>query len=119
MGFMVQPKKEGVTNICPNCDTELIGRLSNYKGRFPDKLQWQSKSERKAHYDKNGNCKDAEGTTSTQSTSNESSKPGYGPEISKTNSQDEDIRYIKNKIDLMFAMISEQFRDYTDRKNHS
>ena len=39
--------------------------------------------------------------------------------VNQKNSLDEDMRYVKNKIDLMFAMISEQFRDYTDRKNHS
>jgi len=56
MVFITQPTKEGETKECPNCKVDLVSRLSDYRGRFPDKILWQSKSERKAHYDKNGNC---------------------------------------------------------------
>ncbi len=56
MTFIVQPTKEGETKECPTCNVSLIARLTDYKGRFPDKLQWQQSSERKAHYDKDGNC---------------------------------------------------------------
>lgn len=57
MTFIVAPTKEGETKKCPECDLEIIGRLTDYKGRFPDKLQWQTLEPRKAHYDKDGNCK--------------------------------------------------------------
>ena len=39
MVFIVQPTEEGETEKCPNCDMELVGRLTDYKGRFTDKLQ--------------------------------------------------------------------------------
>ena len=58
MTFIVPPSKEGQEAKCPTCKVEIIGRLTDYKGRFPDKLQWQDKDSRKAHYDKDGNCKD-------------------------------------------------------------
>jgi len=57
MVFITAPAKEGETKKCPECDIDLIGRLTDYKGRFADKLQWQITTERKAHYDKDGNCK--------------------------------------------------------------
>lgn len=57
MAFITQPTKEGETRECDNCGMDLTARLTDYKGRFPDKIQWQSKNERKAHYDKDGNCK--------------------------------------------------------------
>jgi len=115
MTFVTQPTDEGETRECPTCDVELIGRWTDYKGKWEDKLQWQTVEPRKAHYDKDGNCKGVEDVKSTQS----STVPTRGDAPSKTNSLDEDMRYVKNKIDLMFAMIAEQFRDYTDRKNHS
>jgi len=57
MVFITAPAKEGDTKKCPECDIDLIGRLTDYKGRYADKLQWQITTERKAHYDKDGNCK--------------------------------------------------------------
>ena len=57
MAFIVAPKTEGESKECPECKVKLVGRLTDYKGRFPDKLQWQTETERKAHYDKDGNCK--------------------------------------------------------------
>jgi len=57
MVFIIQPNKEGETKKCDACGMDIIGRLTDYKGRFPDKLQWQLFTERKAHYDKDGNCK--------------------------------------------------------------
>lgn len=115
MTFITQPTEEGETRECPSCDIALISRWTDYKGRFPDKLLWQTKEPRKAHYDKNGNCKGAEDTKSAQA----DTTPTRENISSKANSIDEDMRYVKNKIDLMFAMISEQFRDYTYRKNQS
>jgi len=115
MTFVIQPTEEGETRKCPACDVELIARWNDYNGKYEDKLQWQTVEPRKAHYDKNGNCKGAEDVKSTLA----DTTPTREDIPSKANSIDEDMRYVKNKIDLMFAMISEQFRDYTDRKNHS
>ncbi len=120
MTFITQPKKEGEEKTC-GCDAELVGRLTDYKGRFPDKLQWQEKESRKAHYDKDGNCKDLtnngaihvpDNTSSiiTQESTVETATAG------EPHANNDDIAYIKNKVDLMFAMISEQFHDYQERK---
>jgi len=111
MVFIVQPTKEGQTTQCPNCDTDIIARWTDYGGKFPDKLQWQTVDPRKAHYTKNGSCKSE---TPEQAENEASQSP-----ISKGNSLDEDMRYVKNKIDLMFAMISEQYQEYTGRKNNA
>jgi len=110
MVFITQPTTEGEESECIYCGQDLISRLTDYKGKFPDYPQWQLTTERKSHYIKNGGCKNQK----SESTIKETTK-----EIPKTNSLDEDMRYVKNKIDLMFAMISEQFRDYTDRKNNA
>lgn len=56
MTFIIQPAEEGEKMKCPNCGTELISRLKEYKD-FPSKIQWQDKDQTKAHFDKNGNCK--------------------------------------------------------------
>jgi len=73
--FITQPKKEGACTNCPECKTELIGRLTDYKGKYADKLQWQDKDSRKAHYDKDGNCKGSvdgfEGDVTTQESTEE------------------------------------------------
>ena len=55
MTFITQPKKEGETKTCPNCDNTIVGRLKEYKD-YPSKIQWQNEKETKAHYDKDGNC---------------------------------------------------------------
>jgi len=107
-----KPVEEGEKSECIYCGQDLIARLTDYKGRFPDYLQWQLVTERKSHYLKDGGCKNQDKEESTSSTKVDS-------ELPKTNSLDEDMRYVKNKVDLMFAMIKEQFQDYTDRKNHS
>jgi len=95
MTFIVQPTEEGETQKCPNCDVDLVGRLSDYKGRFQDKLQWQSKSERKAHYDKNGNCKGEPNSSNV-----ESNTP------SKTSDE-----YLKNKQ----TELDQETRDFDDK----
>lgn len=60
MVFITKPNNEGEKKECDSCGMDLVARLTDYKGRFPDKLQWQSANERKAHYDKDGNCKNSE-----------------------------------------------------------
>jgi len=56
MVFITKPDEEGETTKCQNCDVDLIARWTDYKGRYEDKLQWQTLEPRKAHYDKEGNC---------------------------------------------------------------
>lgn len=104
-----KPSEEGEKSECVYCDRELIARLTDYKGLFPDYLQWQSTTERKSHYLKDGGCKNQDKRL----------EPEPPKESLQTNSLDEDMRYIKNKIDLMFAMISEQYKEYIDRKNNA
>jgi len=60
MVFTKQPKKEGEEKDCENCDIPLIARWTDYKGKYDDKLQWQTIEPRKSHYEYNGNCKDVE-----------------------------------------------------------
>ena len=35
-------KEEGINGECPNCGTHVTCRMSNYKGKFENKLQWQN-----------------------------------------------------------------------------
>ena len=108
--YVKKPEKEGETLQCPNCDNSLIARWTDYKGRWEDKLQWQDTSPRKAHYDKSGSCQN-------NSSVKEEEKPTKTSiTTANTVKENADILYIKNKVDLMFAMISEQFEDYKERK---
>lgn len=104
-----QPVVEAQESECIYCGIDLIARLTDYKGKFPDYLQWQSTIDRKSHYMKDGGCKSQDKSKASKES----------PQIPQTNSSDEDMRYVRNKIDLMFAMIAEQFRDYTDRKSQT
>lgn len=46
-------KKDGAEMTCKSCGTELICHMSNYKGDFKNKLQWQNE-DGTAHYKFNG-----------------------------------------------------------------
>lgn len=46
-------KVEGVEMSCKSCGTDLICHMSNYKGDFKNKLQWQN-ADGSAHYKFNG-----------------------------------------------------------------
>jgi len=106
-----KPSEEGEKSECIYCEIDLVARLTDYQGKFQDYLQWQLTTERKSHYLKDGGCKNQDKL--------ESKSVVKSPEISKTNSLDEDMRYVKNKIDLIFAMMSEQYNEYIDRKNQN
>jgi len=71
MTFITKPTEEGETKDCQKCDTPLISRWTDYKGQWEDKLQWQTLEPRKAHYDKDGNCK----TEATQQETPETTTP--------------------------------------------
>jgi len=116
-------KVEGAEMTCRSCGTDLVCREKDYGGNYKSSMQWQNE-DGTAHYatkdGKNFTCNIPEGESTTPE--NESPQPEIPketPQIPQTNSLDEDMRYVRNKIDLMFAMISEQFRDYTDRKNRT
>lgn len=112
-------KVEGAEMTCRSCGTDLICRMKEYKGDYEPKLQWQNE-DGTAHYmtkdGKNFTCNipDDKETKQARASLGEGLVSG-----SQTNSLDEDIRYIKNKVDLMFAMISDQYKEYIDRKNNS
>lgn len=46
-------KKEGATMVCKQCGAKLVCRMSNYKGPYPNKLQWQNQ-DGTAHYKYDG-----------------------------------------------------------------
>lgn len=46
-------KKEGAEMTCLKCQTKLVCHMSNYKGDFKNKLQWQNQ-DGTAHYKFNG-----------------------------------------------------------------
>ena len=122
MTFITQPKKEGETKDCPNCGGKLVARLKVYKD-YDDKIQWQNEKETTAHYDKDGNCKGitTSGTADVPETTTQSTITQKNTAETTTGesplANNDDIAYIKNKVDLMFAMISEQFHDYQERKS--
>lgn len=105
MVFITQPKEEGEKKECDSCGMDLVGRLTDYKGRFPDKLQWQSVNERKAHYDKDGNCK-------------ESTTPNEIELKSQTTLPEKILKNLTNDEMLarIYAMTEEMYQDFTDRK---
>ena len=116
MVFITQPKTEGETKECDSCGMDLVGRLTDYKGRFPDKLQWQSATERKAHYDKDGNCK--ESTTpneielkpkdqSTLQSESDLSKGESTPEIISLATLDEKIKTIHGMCEAILHIVTD------------
>ena len=108
MVFITQPTKEGETKECPNCKAELVSRLSDYKGRFEDKIQWQPKSERKSHYDKKYNCK-----IESDSPNGESNVPPQTSDEYLKNRQTELNRETQDSDDQMQKLIAS---DYTDHE---
>lgn len=115
-------KVEDAEMTCKSCGTDLVCHMSNYQAGFENKLQWQNQ-DGSAHYKWVSAGKfrcvlpeESDESTKSTSTVNGADKKPTQTTIPKVNSLDEDMRYVKNKVDLMFAMISEQFRDYQDRK---
>lgn len=118
MGFITQPNKEGETKECDSCGMDLVGRLTDYKGRFPDKLQWQSATERKAHYDKDGNCKESTIPNEIELKSNEQSTLESEQNLSKGESKPEIISLatLDEKIKTMHGMCEAILHIVTDLK---
>lgn len=114
---MVQ-KTEGATMECRNCGTELTCRLKDYGGNYKSSLQWQNE-DGTAHY-KTTNGRDF---TCNIAESDESPKTGETPKVSdftpKNSSLEEKLDSLNNKVERIYAMISEQYREYIDRKGNS
>jgi len=111
MVFITQPNKEAETKKCDSCGMDLVGRLTDYKGRFPDKLQWQSATERKAHYDKDGNCKNQEETPDNEIE--------LKPKDKSQTTLPEKITHnltTQEMLERIYAMTEEMYQDFTDRK---
>ena len=109
-------KTEGATMECRSCGTELTCRLKHYEGNFQDSLQWQNE-DGAAHYStkdgKNFSCNIPEG---------QESKPGETKVDDFTpsnNSLEAKINSLNTKVERIYAMISEQYRDYIDRKGNA
>ena len=41
--------KKDVVGKCPLCNTTLVCEMTDYKGKFPDKLQWRNLADKKPH----------------------------------------------------------------------
>lgn len=110
-------KVEDAEMTCKSCGTDLVCHMSKYEGGFENKLQWQN-SDGSAHYKWKSvgkyDCVIPE--ESNETTEQPVNKDSQNP-IPKVNSLDEDMRYVKNKMDLIFAMISDQYKEYIDRKS--
>ena len=105
-----KPTKEGEESKCIHCNIQLIGRLTDYKGRFPDYLQWQSPTERKAHYLKDGGCKEA--TPNTSSNVPEATAQPLKLEILDEGTQ----KLVKNEALFMVhikSLVEQQVKEYT------
>ena len=99
-----KPTKEGEESKCVHCGVQLIGRLTDYKGRFPDYLQWQATDERKAHYLKDGGCKGQ--------SNNSDNKPDTNPNPT----QNLELDQIKTLIEQTHAMMSEMYGEFKQRQ---
>ena len=109
MPFITQPTEEGEKMKCPNCGQELISRLKEYKD-FPSKIQWQDKEQTKAHFDKNGNCKGQEQTTSQQETLQSEKDLSQGesnPEIISLATLDEKIKTLHGMCEAILHIVSD------------
>ena len=120
MTFIVQPKKEGETKECDSCGMDLVGRWTDYKGKWEDKLQWQTIEPRKAHYTKDGDCKESITTegTQTESTQQEITTSSGTQEGNITPEQNNELKALSLKIDEIYAMIKVQFDEYQERKTN-
>jgi len=71
---LTEEKVEGAEKVCGNCKTELIcvKIVSEWQGKSSEKLQWQSKQCRKAHFKYAGpgkfNCQNIESSQSPEQT---------------------------------------------------
>ncbi len=113
MTFIEQPKTEGEKKDCPSCEGKIISRLKEYKD-FPSKIQWQNESETKAHFDKDGNCKD-----STTVTTEQESLPTTKPSLELLD--DVTKKIIKNEALLLYHVreqVESSIKEYCEDNPH-
>jgi len=123
-------KKEGATQTCSNCNTDLVCRLKDYGGNFAPTLQWQN-YDGTAHFKttdgKNYACNvpDEEVTAQTRIPSEappSATTPGDSPTgISNSNllslsAISEKIDHIMLKVDSLDEMIQAIFRYTVDEQ---
>jgi len=115
---MVQ-KKEGATMECRSCGSDLTCRTKDYGGNYKSSLQWQNE-DGTAHY-KTTNGKDF--TCNIPEGEEPQKKSGETPKVSdyipNSPSLEAKIDSLDNKVERIYAMISEQYRDYIDRKGNA
>ena len=109
-------KKEGATQTCNRCGSDLICRLKDYGGNFAPTLQWQN-YDGKAHYQtsdgKNYSCnipEDAETAQTQIETPKRVGDPGIIPglipgTIARIEENVEEINIRLQKIDEMVQAI--------------
>lgn len=94
-------KVEGKTMDCTNCGTKLTCHMKDYGGDYKPKLQWQNE-DGTAHYKTNNGvdftCVIPDSTVSDTT-------PGDTPNLFEMSA----------KIDLIYAMMKEQYDEYKKR----
>jgi len=95
------PKTEGATMTCLECSTKLECHMSNYKGDFQNKLQWQN-PDGSAHYKWSGTNEDD--TPKFKCVLPETKAPETAPTQQETDSNQKHLQEkqeeIKNKPDI-------------------
>lgn len=101
---------------CKSCSTELTCRTKDYGGNYEPKLQWQNE-DGTAHYatkdGKDFTCNIPESAlTFTNTTTTAGNTVTFSP------SYDEKLDAINTKLERIYSMIAEQYREYQDRKEN-
>lgn len=105
-------KTEGAEMKCKSCGTDLICHMSNYKGDFKNKLQWQNENGT-AHYKFNG--KDYSCNIPEQ----EENEIELKPKDESQTTLPENIPHnltTQEMLERIYAMTAEMYRDFRDRK---
>jgi len=112
-------KVEGAEMTCKGCGTELICHMSNYKGDFKNKLQWQNE-DGKAHYattnGKDFTCNIPE-TDENEIELKNIPKTTEQETITASNPQ-EQLNNLTNDemITRTYDMVKQMYHDYVDTK---
>ena len=122
-------KKEGATQVCGKCGTELICRMKDYGGNFAPTLQWQN-YDGTAHFKtpdgKNYSCNVPEEdvaqtripnvSTATTSSASSALTPGDSPPSSVNLSIINSLDNIKLTLQRLDEMIQAIFRYTVDQQ---
>lgn len=108
-------KKDGAEMTCKSCDTELICHMSNYKGDFKNKLQWQNE-DGTAHYKFNG--KDYSCNIPKQEET-EPNEIELKPKDKSQTTLPEKIPHnltTQEMLERIYAMTAEMYQDFCSKK---